>query len=715
MGRAADAEESIRHIDRLERPVFGSNLNARALRGEARLWIGDLEGAIGDFAQVIRALDGWRLPTLFVFPPPEVPVTVALTRAHFRALMGMAGALMLRRDYDEAQIWAERVEELFTDVFYVVHHPLYRSYAAIDPDLYYVRGVNLGILGAARMASRRDPSAGESFFDAANAYFDALGYAAGRASVDAFRIRALMDIDRPDLAAPLAAEAGRRAADRGLADAVWRIRAMQGEALLSLGRRDQAEIAFRAADQAVTLVSGALSSDRAKQRFGVGKDDITRNLVDIDVAKGDLNSLFTDMEKGRARAFVDLLGERPLALGRETERVAEIRALDADVRGIRLRNAAPGLATAQSIDKERGLLARRGRAVAELADRDPEVAELLSVSARDLSQVRARLGPDEALAYVLPTAPDSPIRVLLAQRGGARLVTTDLTPEQLLDAVEAFRTRNPYATVSAQKAAARVIAEGLGIADWGATKTLYVVPSGPVYFVPWGALDMSLEVVVLPTGGWLLRDAHDVSAATPAAVVGDPDMARPWPQLPGARAEARAVARIHGVTPMIGTQASENRLRDRLGAGGNVLHIATHGFFDAAEPMRSGVVLSAADVGGGILTAADIFARPLPARLVVLSACETGAGEARAGDDFLGLARSFYLGGALAVVNSLYPVVDQPTRTFMETFHRIAQKGDYGRAWLAARDVLRQAGEPPAVYGAFVLGGSARAEIPPSG
>ncbi len=83
-------------------------------------------------------------------------------------------------------------------------------------------------------------------------------------------------------------------------------------------------------------------------------------------------------------------------------------------------------------------------------------------------------------------------------------------------------------------------------------------------------------------------------------------------------------------------------------------------------------------------------------------------GTAVAGDDFLGLARSFYLGGTLAVLNSLWPVLDQPPRLFMEEFHRHAASGDYGEAWLSARNLLKSEGFPPSIYGAFVLGGSSR-------
>ena len=60
------------------------------------------------------------------------------------------------------------------------------------------------------------------------------------------------------------------------------------------------------------------------------------------------------------------------------------------------------------------------------------------------------------------------------------------------------------------------------------------------------------------------------------------------------------------------------------------------------------------------------------------------------------------------MLNSLWPVYDIPTRQFMEEFHRYAVDGDYGRAWLKARDLLKAQGLPPSVYGAFVLGGSAK-------
>jgi CHAT domain-containing protein len=232
------------------------------------------------------------------------------------------------------------------------------------------------------------------------------------------------------------------------------------------------------------------------------------------------------------------------------------------------------------------------------------------------------------------------------------------------------------------------------------------VPSGALFFVPWGALALAPAVVVLPTGGWLLRDPAPAGGNGSAVIVGDPAYGGAWPQLPGARQEAQAVADLYGSAPVTGAAASEEAIRSRLGDGADVLHLATHGRFVAAAPLQSAVILSNGQAAAP-LTAAAIFARPLPARLVVLSACETGVGRSTAGEDFLGLVRSFYLGGARAVLNSLWPIEDEGTRTFMQSFHAAARRGDYAAAWQQARDETRAKGFPPSVYGAFILGGAA--------
>jgi len=741
LGRGADAETALIRSEELERAAFGTNVNARALRGEAKLWQGRAEDAILDFVSVVKALQDWRMPTLFVFWP-DVAHNVAMTRAHFRSYLGMAGAMLLTGDHREAEAWAQAAEDLLAEAYYNVHHPLNRQYFFVDPDLYFARGINLGILGAARMVNSGEADAGAPMFESASAYFRALGYDVGQATVEGFRVRSLIEIGRADLAEPAAAKAARFAAENGLADLVWKIEALRGEALLQLGRPDEAEAAYRAADTAVESVTGSLSSDEAKRRFGVGKEQITERLIELDIQRGDMAALFRDLERGRARAFVEMLADRPVASGRQEDLVAAIRDTDAAIRAQRLRNTAPGSQAAKGVAAEQALLAKRASLVAELQRRDPELADFFAVGTQTLASIQARLGPADRISYSLPPEETGALRFLVIGRSSAEVTTAPIAEGRLRTLLAAFEASGRAVERSARSAirsagadrwrldaradsrtrgtpvdplstgeqvdAATELQRDLALPAVPDGGTLYMVPRGDLYFMPWGVLETETPVVVLPTGGWLARSPESAGARDPAAVLGDPDLQGALPPLPGAREEAGFVGGLYDVRSLVGPAATEESLRRSVGSGVDVLHLATHGTFDSNAPLESALYL--ADPGGGgaaTLTAAELFDRPLSARLVVLSACETGLGRAEAGDDFLGLARSFYLGGALSVVYSLWPVQDEPTRLFMEAFHEKARQGDYAGGWVHARNRLREAGYPPSVYGVFVLGGAA--------
>jgi CHAT domain-containing protein/Tfp pilus assembly protein PilF len=164
---------------------------------------------------------------------------------------------------------------------------------------------------------------------------------------------------------------------------------------------------------------------------------------------------------------------------------------------------------------------------------------------------------------------------------------------------------------------------------------------------------------------------------------------------------------------------TEAELKRRLDGGRwRMLHLATHGFFEspariaalradirredpfgssllsaqgrddelafALTPLlRSGVVLAgggraavgdasteASDREDGILTAEEVQALDLRGcELVVLSACETGLGQAEYGQGVLGLQHAFQAAGARAVVASLWKVDDAATGVLMKQFY----------------------------------------------
>ena len=215
--------------------------------------------------------------------------------------------------------------------------------------------------------------------------------------------------------------------------------------------------------------------------------------------------------------------------------------------------------------------------------------------------------------------------------------------------------------------------------------------------------------------------------------------------LPGTQAEVNSIAsllrdRHWSVSVQSGAEALEEAVK-AVNAP-RVLHLATHGFFEADrdrtprdspgwrpskmdDPMlRSGLFLTGAnhvlsgqttpaELDDGVLTAYEATGLNLQGtELVVLSACETGLGETRAGEGVFGLRRAFQTAGAEAVLMSMWAVPDEETQELMTLFYE---------GWVSGKekhDALRQAqmemrervkarlgSDRPALWGGFVLVG----------
>jgi CHAT domain-containing protein len=164
--------------------------------------------------------------------------------------------------------------------------------------------------------------------------------------------------------------------------------------------------------------------------------------------------------------------------------------------------------------------------------------------------------------------------------------------------------------------------------------------------------------------------------------------------LPASAAEVSSLGRLFGGKPLLGAAATESRARQDM-ARARFLHFATHGVFDPARGMHSGMVMAeeprtAADDTGdspqdGFLEAREIAEMRLVADLAVLSACETGRGELSRGEGIIGLSWAFSAAGCPSTVVSQWKVSDTSTSVFMDAFYRHLKAGK-GRA-----EALRQA------------------------
>lgn len=164
------------------------------------------------------------------------------------------------------------------------------------------------------------------------------------------------------------------------------------------------------------------------------------------------------------------------------------------------------------------------------------------------------------------------------------------------------------------------------------------------------------------------------------------------------------------------------------------MHIATHGYFlkdvhrtnwpvgvhaDYAKDnvlLRSGLLLTGAsepekeDIGldnssNGVVTSYEAMNLDLHGtNLVVLSACETGLGEIKAGEGVYGLQRAFLVAGAKALIMSLWKVNDETTQQLMNIFYsNWTRTGDMQKSFKEAQLNLMNKYKNPYYWGAFVL------------
>lgn len=139
--------------------------------------------------------------------------------------------------------------------------------------------------------------------------------------------------------------------------------------------------------------------------------------------------------------------------------------------------------------------------------------------------------------------------------------------------------------------------------------------------------------------------------------------------LPHATEEAKRIAELFAGRAFTEEAATIEQVM-RCAGSAELLHFSTHGDFNQANPLFSGLALA-----NGQLSTLDIFNLRLNASLVTLSACQTGRSVVKGGDELMGLMRAFLYAGADSLLLGLWQVNDRATLCWMETFYHALQAG----------------------------------------
>jgi hypothetical protein len=421
------------------------------------------------------------------------------------------------------------------------------------------------------------------------------------------------------------------------------------------------------------------------------------------------------LEAGRCAELLSALGGRDgaerLALSEEAvARLAQARAraqatltrlVEETAGGVRgsaerqaLRRREHDTALREVLEAERALdgEARAGALRDALRPRIESVADLQRDLAEDEAFVAYGLAGTLACALVVTRSAANPV---------------DLGPREGVDgAVEGLvvRSGRPVDAEAVKRLHDRIVKP---LALPASVRRIQVSPDGSLCAAPFPLLlPPEVAVTFVPsatTRRMLLEGGRRRGQGVLA--VGDPDVSGPRPppvlsslaaaakrleRLPGAAREARLL----GDLVIVGPLATEQALRDALKfvPRWRTVHLGCHGLVDARSPLASVLALAPGGGDDGWLTGYEILRMEVPADLVVLSACESGAGSYVAGEGLVGLTRAVMFAGAPRVVVSLWKADDDSTPVLMKELHARWKDGVSASAALRdAQNAVREA------------------------
>ena len=273
--------------------------------------------------------------------------------------------------------------------------------------------------------------------------------------------------------------------------------------------------------------------------------------------------------------------------------------------------------------------------------------------------------------------------------------------------------------------------------EYRSKHSIIVVPDGGLHLLPFSALmDQGLYTIrthafsTAPSATvfYILRNRDRATVAAQRSYLGVAAWIQPAEQprspvlrameglertqlqpLPESRAEVEAIAHLLPApsTVLLGANATESNFKSLPLAEYRVVHLALHGYADLEYPDRSALVFAPQDkpTDDGLLQVREIRRLHLNARLVTLSACDTGIGPVgEAG--VANLTNAFIEAGADTVVSTLWELEDQPTIQLMTEFYtRLAQHQNIGQALRGAQLQFLEAGLAPYYWASFEIVG----------
>lgn len=460
-----------------------------------------------------------------------------------------------------------------------------------------------------------------------------------------------------------------------------RLEYARGRIDLAAGRPDQAQRHFRRGIDLLEAQRASLPIEEVRTAFLADKADLYSDLVVSTLDTGDDAGAFDIVERARSRALLERLAA---SMGSQVESVDPELASQRDAVRRRVHwlysqllgegQGGPAVAEMRSRlqQEEASLRALEWQSAGALQQAEPaRLAAFQAALSADQQAVVYFFAGAEVMAFVVTSDGEKVSRRL----GSVEEIDAALADLRFqLGRVEmgaAYLERHAARLMQRLRSVLHRLYEQL-LSPLRAQLTrprLLVIPYGALHLLPFHALwdgshylVESYEVSYAPSATLAIHCMHEGRQGDGYHVFAG--LAIEDPSIPAVGREVILAARHFASTHLyLDRQATRAGLEEAARLS-DVLHIATHGLF---RPDNS--FFSALKLADGWVDVREVYRLPLTARLVVLSACESGAGTIRGGDEVIGLSRGFMGAGAGNLVVSLWNVHDASAAGFMERFY----------------------------------------------
>jgi CHAT domain-containing protein/Flp pilus assembly protein TadD len=516
----------------------------------------------------------------------------------------------------------------------------------------------------------------------------------------------------------------------GFPETVWQAHYHKGRMYEMTNRDDDALESYRKSVETIEGIRSNLTVDEFKSIFFDSKKDVYDRLIRLLLRRGDEEGAFQLSELSRARTFYEMISNRKISYGGsvpgdlvalEQEKRVEIQKLYKLIEGGTGEYADEMTRSAGYSRAIMNELEEAQQAYAEIIERikltNPNHAELLAVRPAGLSEFRSRIDDNTAvLSYWIG---ESDITIWFITHSSVSVKTVEIARDRLLKLTE--DTRKSIQAMAGEETSANLkelysILVGPFENSLDNFSSLLVIPNGSLHFLPFQAfidrqgkyLAESFNIVYAPSAGVfvvcndkMVRSGSKLLGVALADVSVDNNVG-----LPGTGDELNRIVKLFPDNLSVtGKQGSETFIKENA-ASCNILHLATHGIHNYRRPLYSCLLFPPSEKDDGRLNVYEVFEMNINARLVTLSACETGLGNLSMGDEMTGLSRAFLYAGSSSVIVSLWPVADYPTALLMSNFYGYMKEYTLAEALTRAqRDVIK-AFPQPVYWSPFILIGN---------